>query len=231
MYHKSLALDNCQIKFAAGKPRTFSGYASVFGGVDSYGDTILKGAYEDTIRKRPVIPMLMAHSSLRPIGKWISMKEDDHGLLVEGELTPDHTEAANAAASIKHGALSGLSIGFDVPEGGAEYSADGMQRTLKSIDLFEISPVVFPADDPARIDLTSIKAKLPALKTIRDCEDFLRDEGGLSKTAAATLLQHFKSIFQGDPGEVAELKRQVSALREKIGDLKYRQLMAELAVP
>lgn len=231
MLHKSLALNDCQVKFMAGKPRTFSGYASVFGGVDSYGDTILKGAYQESIGKRPVIPMLMGHSTLRPIGKIVVMKEDDHGLNVEGELTPGHTEADNAAASMRHGALTGLSIGYDVPEGGALFNETGDLRTLSKIDLFEISAVVFPADDPARIDVTSIKAKLPELKTIRDCEDFLRDEGSFSKTAAATLLQHFKAIFRGDPDEVAELKSQIAALQGKVGDYKYRQLMAELAVP
>ena len=38
---KTLQLSNCDIKIQ-GDAGQFSGYASVFGGVDSYGDTILR---------------------------------------------------------------------------------------------------------------------------------------------------------------------------------------------
>ena len=46
---KTLSLSDCQIKLD-GESGKFSGYASVFGGVDSYGDTILRGAFESTLR-------------------------------------------------------------------------------------------------------------------------------------------------------------------------------------
>ena len=66
----------CQLKFTdIGMPNAedngiFTGYASVFGGIDSFGDTIMKGAFTDTLkdRKRP-IRMFNSHNPTRPIGK------------------------------------------------------------------------------------------------------------------------------------------------------------------
>lgn len=51
LVHKSLKIDSAQLKFDD-SGRKFSGYASVFGGVDSYGDTVFKGAYEGTLADR-----------------------------------------------------------------------------------------------------------------------------------------------------------------------------------
>ena len=90
MERKSVSLLDFDVKFAneSGK---FSGYASVWGGVDSYGDTILKGAYKETLVKHGMPKMFIMHKSYElPIGKWLSAKEDDKGLFVEVE-----TEKAN----------------------------------------------------------------------------------------------------------------------------------------
>ena len=65
MQIKTLPIQTLDLKFA-GEGMQFSGYASVFGLVDSYGDTIAPGAYKDTLqgRERPIrmrwlIPMFI----------------------------------------------------------------------------------------------------------------------------------------------------------------------------
>ena len=50
MQHKTLSISDCEIKLDE-KQGVFSGYASVFNGVDSYGDTILPGAYKNTLKQ------------------------------------------------------------------------------------------------------------------------------------------------------------------------------------
>ena len=132
MYKKDISLDECQIKLS-NNSGTFTGYASVFDGVDSYKDTILKGAFAKTLieRNRPPL-MLFGHDPSKVIGKWIGLSEDSNGLIVKGEFTPNHTEAQNAYASLKHGAIDGLSIGYRIPKGGSEDNDDG-GRTLKEI--------------------------------------------------------------------------------------------------
>ena len=52
MFTKDIGLEDVQIKFSGDKPVKFEGYASVFNGLDSYGDTILPGAYKETIKNR-----------------------------------------------------------------------------------------------------------------------------------------------------------------------------------
>ena len=107
---KTLSLSDCQIKLD-GDSGKFAGYASVFGGTDSYGDTILRGAFESTLRNNGKPKMFYGHQWDIPIGKWIKAKEDDHGLFVEGELTPGLSKSADVHAALKHGTLDGLSIG------------------------------------------------------------------------------------------------------------------------
>jgi HK97 family phage prohead protease len=146
---KTLPLDAAEFKFDEARKGFFSGYASVFGGVDSYGDTIVKGAYQSTLidRKRPI---QMRWNHFGPvIGKWTAAEEDEIGLRMEGELTLGHSVADDAYALMKHGAVNGLSIGFRMPEGGSEKA--GNVRLLKRIDLVEVSIVEEPADLAARI--------------------------------------------------------------------------------
>ena len=74
MYRKSLSLSDCDIKLDA-KSGVFSGYASVFGGVDSYGDTIEKGAFAETLSDHGLPKMFFNHDGFDlPIGKWKSAR-------------------------------------------------------------------------------------------------------------------------------------------------------------
>jgi HK97 family phage prohead protease len=82
LLRKTISLNDVQLKVDGAKG-TFAGYASVFGGVDSYGDTIIKGAFESTLRSNGKPKMFYDHSWDMPIGKWTVAKEDDHGLFVE----------------------------------------------------------------------------------------------------------------------------------------------------
>lgn len=207
LVRKQLSLSDCDIKLDAESGK-FSGYASVFGGVDSYGDTLIKGAFDYTLRNNGKPKMFYNHTWDMPIGKWLKVKEDDHGLWVEGELTPGHSKAADVYASLKHGTLDGLSIGGYLKQGDYDETEDG-RVIRKWSNLVEISPVVFPADGSARIDLSSVKsmdieAAIDGLNTIRDFERFLRDAGGLTKGLTEALVSRAKVVFaQGEPEKEA----------------------------
>jgi len=211
MIHKyDLAFEQCEVKI--GRNGRFTGYASVFDGLDSYGDTIKAGAFANTLSNRGRLPvMLFGHNPGRVIGKWLQLAEDSRGLHGEGEFTPGHSDAQDVMASMRHGAIDGLSIGFRIPKGGAEQKEDG-GRIIKQIDLVEISVVTFPADDAARI--TSVKEQLDSLESIRDVEAFLRESGGFSRAAAQALLSRVKSLVLSDSdrggGEIDGVKAHVS---------------------
>jgi uncharacterized protein len=224
MHRKDIALAQCEIKFSSSNPREFEGYASVFGGVDSYGDTILRGAYADTLKNRrsPVL-MLYGHNPGRVIGKWMDLAEDDIGLRGRGELTPGHSDAEDVYASLRHGSISGLSIGYRVPEGGEQRSADGRTRTLSRIDLVEISVVSMPADDAARIDLASVKQMLDECSTTREVEEFLRDAGGFSRSSAKAIVARVRSVSQREAEETPDANGKafdLSAMRSLSFNLK-----------
>jgi hypothetical protein len=211
LLRKTLSLTDVDLK-VEGETGTFTGYASVFGGVDSYGDTIVKGAFESTLRNNGKPKMFFNHEWTMPIGKWTSVKEDDHGLLVKGELTPGLTLSADVRAAMKHGTLDGLSIGGYLKKGDYE-DTEGGRVIRKWSSLMEISPVAFPADSAARVDTSSVKGAeftdaIEEIETIRDFERFLRDAGSFSKGAAVALVARARAVFgvEGDPDDSAEAK-------------------------
>jgi HK97 family phage prohead protease len=129
--------------------RTFTGYGSVFGVLDSYGDIVAKGAFRRTLRERAgKIALLWQHDQTEPVGVWEELREDSTGLFVKGRLA-DTPEGNKAYRLLKMGALSGLSIGFRTVKSAID-DASGV-RTLTDIDLFEISCVSFPANAEATV--------------------------------------------------------------------------------
>lgn len=196
LLQKTLPLTDVALKMD-GDTGKFAGYASVFGGVDSYGDTILKGAFETTLKRDGKPKMFLQHQVFDglPIGKWTVAKEDDHGLYVEGELTLGMTQANDVHAALKHGTLDGLSVGGYLKAGDFEQLEDGQRVIRKWSRLVEVSVVVFPADAAARVDVSSVKHALEHVQSVKDFERLLRDVGGFSKEAAQTLVSRAKDLF------------------------------------
>lgn len=193
MQHKLSPFDRLSVKFDDARPGFFSGYASVFGLVDSYGDTIAPGAYSKTLQNRERPIQLRWNHYGGVVGKWLALREDEKGLYVEGELTPGHSVAQDAYALMKHGAVNGLSIGYRPIE--AEQKDDGT-RLLKQIDLVEISIVETPADAAALIG--DVKSAIDGAVSLKEIEALLRDAGGFSRADACALVARIKSLGQSD---------------------------------
>lgn len=193
MKHKLLNLEKTSVKFYEGKQGVFSGYASVFGGVDSYGDTILAGAYEKTIaeRERPIQMRWNHYGEI--IGKWTVIQEDEKGLYVEGELTPGHSKAQDVYASLMHGAITGMSIGYR-PVKFTENNNGGL--TLAEIDLLEISIVESPADNSAHV--SRIKNDIDDVKSLKELETILRTASSFSRSEARLLISKVSSLKNDD---------------------------------
>lgn len=193
MQHKLSPFDRLSVKFDDARPGFFSGYASVFGLVDSYGDTIAPGAYSKTLQNRERPIQLRWNHYGGVVGKWLTLREDEKGLYVEGELTPGHSVAQDAYALMKHGAVNGLSIGYRPIE--AEQKDDGT-RLLKQIDLVEISIVETPADAAALIG--DVKTAIDGAGSLKEIEALLRDAGGFSRADACALVARIKSMGQSE---------------------------------
>lgn len=193
MQTKHLNTSALELKLDGTSGMKFSGYASKFDGVDSYGDTIKRGAYKSTIQDRER-PILMRWNHYGPvIGKWVKMAEDDIGLWVEGELTPGHSIAGDVYASLKHGAISGMSIGY-MPVKSSALSED--RRLLEEIQLFEISVVEEPADVGAQV--SSVKSAIESAATLRDIETALRNTGKMTRNDACAVVSRIKSLVRDE---------------------------------
>jgi HK97 family phage prohead protease len=187
----------------------FTGYGSVFGVVDSYNEIVAPGAFAESLAEiaakgRPV-PVLYQHRSGEPIGIYDSLSEDGSGLKVAGQLAVKRgvPRADEAFALLNMGAISGLSIGYYVRED--SFDEKTRVRTLKRLELVEVSLVTFPANDEARVE--TIKAKLAhgTMPTLRQFEGLLRDAGYTKAQAARIAARGYVDLLDrgtGGEGEV-----------------------------
>ncbi len=136
---------------------TFTGYASVFDIVDSHKDIVVKSAFKKSLANRPAakVKMLREHDQSEPIGKWLSLVEDNRGLKATGQIILDTTRGAETYKLMKAGLLDSLSIGYRTVR-------DRMDRTkgarlLEEIDLWEISVVTFPSNTESTV--TAVKSE------------------------------------------------------------------------
>ena len=138
------------------------------------------------------------------IGKWLDIEEDDVGLYVRGEFTPDNTDAMNVYASMKHGAIDGLSIGFRIPPKGAE-EVEGGGRRINKVDLVEISVVSLPADNDATIQMVkSISDEIDNIKSLREAELFLREAGNFPRSMAKAYISQLRGVYLREADELRE---------------------------
>jgi HK97 family phage prohead protease len=153
---KAVAFDLRELKAAddGAGGWTFTGYASTYGGEpDSYGDIVAAGAFDASLKRRPKPKLLWQHDLREPIGVPVDWKSDDRGLLGTWRIV-DTARGQDAYRLLKAGAVDSLSIGFLPTE--VEYDKDGEVRTLKQIDLLEVSVVSVPANERALV--TQVKA-------------------------------------------------------------------------
>tara|TARA_R110002020_G_scaffold34619_1_gene105150 strand:- start:5681 stop:6715 length:1035 start_codon:yes stop_codon:yes gene_type:complete len=158
----------------------FTGYGSIFGNEDQGNDIVTTGAFRKSLQLRPPrkVKMLFQHKTDEPIGVFEDIHEDTKGLFVKGKLAMGTQRGRESYELLKMGALDGMSIGFRADPDKQSYNDTKRgTRTLKEVDLLEISLVTFPMNESALIQTVKGNAK-----NIREWEKILRDVGGLSRT-------------------------------------------------
>lgn len=160
LQHKNFNLSTFEVK-EDDNGTVLEGYASTFGNVDSYKDTIPEGAYKETITgdNGSRIAFCYQHDMGRPIGKIEELKEDKVGLFIRVRISKSE---AGIAIKVKEGILTEMSIGYWVEI--SERNEETGIRTLKKINLHEISLVTRAADSFAKV--TGVKAEDFELKSI-----------------------------------------------------------------
>lgn len=192
---------------------TFEGYGSVHGNVDSYGERVMPGAFTASLAKHKregsQVLMLWQHNASEPIGVWEDLAEDAKGLWGKGQLILEVQKAREVHALMKRKAIGGLSIGYRE----IKTTPDGNVRNLEELDLYEISPVSFPANRRARIEAVKSERMDEFARRLRDgdpmpikeFEDILR-EAGVPKSMAVAIASHgyAKAIRSESEGSKAD---------------------------
>jgi HK97 family phage prohead protease len=157
--------------------KTFTGYAALFNTPSDgmqFTEVIAPNAFSRTLKRvadgKKMISFLFGHDETRALATTASgrltLTEDARGLKVEAKLDPADPDAASVISKLTHEARSmGMSFGFSIPGGGNGDVWEDNVRTLKEINLFEVS--VLSAGQtpayPATIGLTAVR-KLSADK-------------------------------------------------------------------
>jgi HK97 family phage prohead protease len=138
----------------------FEGYASLFYCSDLGGDTLMPGAFTETLARRGAqgIRLLWQHDPAQPLGRWLSIQEDCRGLRVRGALNLQVQRAVELFSLIQNRSLDGLSIGFRSEKAYRDRQTGG--RRIHKLDLWEISLVTFPMLPKARVLSTEQCSKI-----------------------------------------------------------------------
>ncbi|MGN6496604.1 MAG: HK97 family phage prohead protease [Tsuneonella sp.] len=173
------------------------GVISAFGQVDRIGDTIEPGAYSKSIKRLEQdgrkLPLLYQHDPHRPIGVWTELSERSDALFGRAELAMEVRDAQEAHALARKGALTGISIGYEIAPGGSR--KDGNRRILSDIDLWEASLVTFPCDTHARV--TAVKDFACA----RDIAELLQAAGLSGRRAKVAAGAAWKAMNEAEADE------------------------------
>ncbi len=183
---------------------SFEGYGAYFGNVDLGKDIIDSAAFTGTIKAHQAngtMPaMFFSHDIREPIGDWTAMETDKRGLKMSGQLWIGDgiPKAMQAYRLLKSKTEKGLSIGYLVNKGGSTYDEKSGIRTLRDLDLREVSPTPFPMNPKAKI--TAVKSLMMDrdILTIREAEEILRDVGFSGNDAKAFLARLQSGLKQRD---------------------------------
>lgn len=145
------ALGNFQTREENGE-RRIEGYFAVFGSVyelwEGATESIDPQAFGDLTGKD--IRALINHDTRLVLGRTaagtLELRVDNHGLWGSILINPDDTDAMNQYSRVQRGDVSQCSFGFDITEETTDIKPNGdVHWTLKSVELYEVSVVTFPA--------------------------------------------------------------------------------------
>jgi uncharacterized protein len=150
--------------------RKIVGYAAVFDSLSEdlggFRERIAPGSFSSAIKDGDV-RALWNHNADRVLGRTksgtLKLSEDEHGLKIECD-PPDAQWARDLMASIDRGDVDQMSFGFRVrryPDGsrGSDWIVENNEdvRVLRDVELFDVSPVTFPAYPDTEVGLRSLE--------------------------------------------------------------------------
>ncbi len=127
-----------------------SGWAAIFGNIDSYGDIIQPGAFTKTLQERKGrIAFCYQHELDEPVGKILLLEERDKGLWIEVMISAAEEDIQT---KIREGILQEMSIGYCTLKSNQGIENEQPINYLTEIKLYEVSLVTIAANPLATIE-------------------------------------------------------------------------------
>jgi HK97 family phage prohead protease len=213
METRTFEVDGLEIRQGEGQAPTIAGYAVVFDSwsevmIDSRGrpfrERIAPAAFDRALSAGPDIRALWNHNSDLPLGRTrngtLRVAKDGSGLRFE--LQPPSTSwGVDAVESIRRGDVSGMSFAFSAKRDGgdtwAKPGADGVaERTLLDADLYELSPVTFPAYPATQVAVRSVEVPEFELESDGRAAGEIESADANSRAAVAEAYRHQFEILR-----------------------------------
>lgn len=160
---------------------TFDGIASVtntpYAVRDQWGDyneTIAPGAFTKTLKEKADVRLLINHEGT-PLARTksgtlkLSASPD---LRAVAELDPANPKVQEIRSAMSRGDLDQMSIGFRVHR--QEWNGDYTERTIREVELFDVSVVTYPASPTTTASLRSFDQFMRSIKDVEMTEDEMR---------------------------------------------------------
>lgn len=163
LYEKRCVNLEIRAEQEADKPVVVSGYAAKFDSPSEdlgFIETIKPGAFKKTLQESDV-RMLWQHDSQvvlarKSIGD-LTLREDETGLYFEWKPNLEIRYVQDAVEAIRSGLVSQMSFGFRTIKDSWDFSAeDVVKRDLLEVQLYEISPVTWPAFDSTEVSVRDL---------------------------------------------------------------------------
>jgi hypothetical protein len=152
---------------------TFDGIASVTNTAyqvrDQWGDyaeTIAAGAFTKTLQEKADVRLLINHEGT-PLARTksgtlkLSAAPD---LRAVADLDPANPKVQEIRSAMSRGDLDQMSIGFRVHK--QDWNSDYTERTIREVELFDVSVVTYPASPTTTASLRSYDALMRTIKDI-----------------------------------------------------------------
>jgi len=151
-----------------GDEMSLVGYAALFNSeskdLGGYRERIAPGAFTRSLKEGADVRALVNHDPnlvlSRTKNRTLKLEEDSRGLKFRCVLNPNSQAHRDLYASIKRGDMDECSFAFTVPDGGDEFD-EGVEngqryvrRTLRDVNLLDVSAVTYPA-----YNTTSVSAR------------------------------------------------------------------------
>lgn len=216
-----------------GDGMTFVGYAAKFDqpseNLGGFVEYVERGAFSRSLRSRNDVMLLWNHDSGQPLASTRSgtmkLTEDEVGLRVEARL-PQTTLGKDLAILLRDGIVGKMSFGFNVIKD--SWNSEGNERRLKSVRLFEVSAVVWPAYTSTSatvrgLDKVAQRASVDAdeladvMLKIEEGADLTPDQAELMKSVVERLAPAPEETISEEPQSLLAVKqKQLDLLLKRI---------------